>query len=42
MADRVKENKDLRDHAGRTIIFRPLIIIEMTDDNEPLCLGRSS
>jgi hypothetical protein len=36
MADRVKENEDLRGHAGRTIIFRPLIIIEMTDDNEPL------
>jgi hypothetical protein len=28
-------NKDLKDYAGRTILYRPIIIVEMDENNEP-------
>jgi hypothetical protein len=33
MVDRVTEDEDLKDIAGRTILFRPVIIIEAIDGN---------
>jgi hypothetical protein len=31
----MKDDEDLKDYAGRTILFRPVIIVEMAEDNEP-------
>jgi hypothetical protein len=33
---RVQEDDELKDAAGNTIIYRPIIVIEQTDDNEQL------
>jgi hypothetical protein len=34
--NRVQEDDDLQDAAGSTTIYRPIIVIEQTDDNEQL------
>lgn len=33
MANRVEEDPDLKDMGGRTILFRPVIIVEALDDD---------
>lgn len=32
----MRENPDLKDEAGRTILYRPVIIVEQTEDNKQL------
>ena len=36
MSDRIQDDASLKDHAGRTILYRPIIIVEATDDNKQL------
>ena len=37
MTSRVTNDDTLKDEAGRTIIHRPVIIVEITDDNKHQC-----
>lgn len=32
----MRENEELKDHAGRTILYRPVIIVEQTEDSKQL------